>query len=585
VAERHEPVFWARVQPLGAARNVWHRLELTGQVESFNYEDDESKADKLELVVNNFDLGHFDDPVWRAGTLLQVSWGYPGRMAVPRTCIIRKIVGFQRLTISADGKEIAAQRERRFRVWDNVKRSDAVRAVAEALGFGPDLQHIEDTIEVHEQVVQANLTDAEFLRRMAEKEGFQYFVDFDGFHFHKRNLRQNVIREFTFYNTPRFHPGDVLEVSVDADVTAKPGRSKVKGRSPKDKKDIEAEQFAEKWKDEITGVVEVVPDPETGARTEVGYSVHIPGFTPEDQEQAPFEAQGSGAGGIEPGAPDPSLEPGQPAPFYPGDAGSPPRLPAAAYPTLALTAPPPQYGPLADDTPENPAATAGVAPTAAETDQDAEREATKRHRRAKRQALKISVKVVGDPTILAKSVFQLKNVGKLLSQRYYARSVKHSLSSGGYTCEISATADGGGGAKNRSTVVPGFSAIGVRAAKTRKPKKRDDIEPAPADGIIVTDPDTGQQVVRYSQPGERSPLFVAVEGHNYSDPTSQEVQYADQPPIQFVPPAGAGGTGGGGPPPEDLTSPEEGSPSWGSGGGGTGSTSTEESQVGGGGAG
>ena len=89
VRPRTEPVFYVKVAPEGEGAE---RVDLSHKVLSFVFEDSEKKADKLLLTVDNWDLKNFDDPVWRKGNILEVSWGYPGDMAPARSDLRRGVV-------------------------------------------------------------------------------------------------------------------------------------------------------------------------------------------------------------------------------------------------------------------------------------------------------------------------------------------------------------------------------------------------------------------------------------------------------------------------------------------------------------
>ena len=89
-------------------------------------------------------------------------------------------------------------------------------------------------------------------------------------------------------------------------------------------------------------------------------------------------------------------------------------------------------------------ATANVRPTSATTERRVRREAAARHRRAERATIKLSMQVVGDPTLQAGTVVEVRGISSLLSGRYYADEVKHTISSSGYTCDLKLTKDGTG---------------------------------------------------------------------------------------------------------------------------------------------
>jgi len=85
--QRTDPQFSVTVVPEGSTEE---RVDLSERVLSFVFEDSEKKADKLVLTVDNWDLKNFDDPVWKKGNILEVSWGYPGDMAPTREVVIQK---------------------------------------------------------------------------------------------------------------------------------------------------------------------------------------------------------------------------------------------------------------------------------------------------------------------------------------------------------------------------------------------------------------------------------------------------------------------------------------------------------------
>jgi hypothetical protein len=239
------------------------RLDLSGRVLAFAFEDSEKKADKLVLTVDNWDLKNFDDPVWKKGNLLEVSWGYPGEMAPAREVVIQKVTGFQTLNVEGHAKSVLMNKLARCRTFESKRRSDVVREIAQENGYGGSLQDIEDTEEVLPVITQARMTDAQLLRRLADREGFEFYVDFDGLHFHQRRLGQRPVRVLRWYTPPEV--GEVLAVNIESDVTAKPGAVRVRGRDPLTRRDIdERGSNATTTRDSLAPVIEIV-DPETGS--------------------------------------------------------------------------------------------------------------------------------------------------------------------------------------------------------------------------------------------------------------------------------------------------------------------------------
>lgn len=197
-------------------------------VYDLTYTDAETKADKCVLTVDNWDLANFDNPLWKQGNRIRVSWGYPGRMAPTRECVIRKVTGFQKLKVEANGMSVVMNRITRSRTFENMTVSEIVTQVARENGYGADAIDIQETTERLPHVVQANMTDAQFLRRQAHQHNFEFFVDFDGFHFHERRLDQTAARTFTWYTDQDLC--EIKQIQIKNDVTARPGRVRVRRR-------------------------------------------------------------------------------------------------------------------------------------------------------------------------------------------------------------------------------------------------------------------------------------------------------------------------------------------------------------------
>lgn len=339
-------------------------LDLSGRILGFTFEDAERRADKAVFQLDNHDLSLFDREELMGGRLLQVSWGYPGHMSVPRRVVVRSVKGFETLTIEARALSVLMDREARTRTWTNVTRADVARAVAAEHGYEGAFVDVQDTEEVLDTIAQTAETDARFLRRLAAREEFELYVDDGGLHFRERRQSAAPTHTLTWYADPG--RGDVLSVSVESDLIRRVGRVTVRGRDPLERATIE--ESADNGTTERATLAEVTDsiDPETGETTRTRSAV------------------------------------------------------------------------------EERNATASVRPSAAPTASRARREAQARFRRAERATVKLSLKVVGDPTLHAKSIIEVRGISRLLSGLYYVTSVKHTLGASGYVCELKATRDGTG---------------------------------------------------------------------------------------------------------------------------------------------
>ena len=232
-----DPVFFVTVLVANADGGGEH--DVTERVLSLTYEDNEAKADKLTLVVDNFDLSNFDAPIWKTGNEVEVTWGYEGNMSPPRKARITSVKGGSQLTVEALDPSIIMNKVQRVRTWKDMTRSEVAAAIADEYGYPEDRHFVDDTEEKLPQITQARMTDAQLLRDMANREGFEFYVDFDGFHFHTRKLGQRPLRKFTYYTGDEAK--DILSWTVENDLYAKKaGGVTAQGIDPKTKKPIEA---------------------------------------------------------------------------------------------------------------------------------------------------------------------------------------------------------------------------------------------------------------------------------------------------------------------------------------------------------
>lgn len=237
---------------------------ISDRVLSFKYKDRERKQDVATLTVENGFLQNFDDPVWRKGAHLLLRWGYPGNMTPEREVCITSVKGFKELKVEAVSVSVRMNRVQKCRVFENQSPTRAARTIAEENGWGPDVQHVDDVDEVMEVITQSNLTDAQFLRRWASRLGFEFYVDFDGFHFHRRRVESRPVRVFRYHTDP--NQGDILaEPTIENDLTARPGRTRVRGRNPMTREDIDegADNDSDSDRPTLTEITEII-DPDTG---------------------------------------------------------------------------------------------------------------------------------------------------------------------------------------------------------------------------------------------------------------------------------------------------------------------------------
>ncbi len=208
-------------------------VDVSDRVFDMTYEEEEKKADKLTLKVENYDLRNFDNPVFAKGVILEVRWGYPGNMSPARECVIQKITGSQILQVEALDKGILMNKDTKSRTFDRVTRSDVAKKIAAEEGY--DDTHIETTTHVYDCIVQPRMTNAQFMKSLAKCEGFEFYIDFDGLHWHRKNMSQAPAGELVWFAD---RTGTLIDFQITNDVTAKPAAIVHKGRDPMKKEDF-----------------------------------------------------------------------------------------------------------------------------------------------------------------------------------------------------------------------------------------------------------------------------------------------------------------------------------------------------------
>jgi phage protein D len=262
IIRRTNPRFFVRVLPDGVAGPAPRITDLSARITELRYRDEERRADKLTLSIDNFNLALFDDPAFKRGMQLEVSWGYPQNMSPPRICVVQRITGSTTLKVEGLAQSIRLHQVGSTRVFENVRRSDVVRAIAQQAGYGAEVTDIEETPIVYPRISQGGLTDAQLLVRLARLEGFEFYVDHTGFHWHRRRLGQAPVRVLHYFTDPNM--GEVVSFNIDNDITARPGRVRRRGRDLLEGTDIdESADDASDPDRETLSPIRIVVDPET----------------------------------------------------------------------------------------------------------------------------------------------------------------------------------------------------------------------------------------------------------------------------------------------------------------------------------
>lgn len=412
-------------------------VNLDGRVLSFTFEDCEKKTDKVSLQLDNDDLSLFDNEALFGGVILEVSWGYPGNMAPPRRVVLKKIKGFNPLTVEGHASSVLLNRRTRTRIWKQKRRSDVVKEIGVENDFEGAFLSVEETEAVLDVINQAGETDAHFLRRLAREEGMEFWIDDTGMHWHERRLDLTPSHVFVWKASKT---GDILSINVESDLMRRAARVTVKGRDPVEKVSLE----------------ETANNDNTDRAT-LGHSREV-------VETVDVET-GQTVAGIYQDIEDPLLEQS--------------RLDVqVGYQDLE------NQQTVLDE--RNAILLTYAVPES--NQKQAKNKAAAKFKKAERRTVKLSMTVVGDPTLRAKSIVEVQGISSVLSGKYYVKEAKHTISSSGYTCDLKLIRD----------------AKGVYAKRlTQKQKgRRNQSEVRPQNDVrefIYVDPETGRETVEYHQ--------------------------------------------------------------------------------------
>lgn len=268
--------------------------DVSGFVTSFKLVDAEKGPDKLTLTVENYDYKLFDRPLFATGNTLEVSFGYAEARSPVREFVITKMTGGEKLTVEAQGKAYLMTTERRVRTFEYMTHSEIVHQIAEEYGFDAGHRFIEDTSITEAVYAQASMTDHHVLSDLARRNGFVHWIDYRGFHWRKRDLKQEPRRKITY-----FRGNDVISPpKVENDITGKPATYTAKGIDPKTKQPIGATADNDKTKRD--GLAKILTITKTGAAG--GYKTKAPNpvgssvtKATSEKTQAAAQAQTNGA--------------------------------------------------------------------------------------------------------------------------------------------------------------------------------------------------------------------------------------------------------------------------------------------------
>ncbi len=220
------------------AISQWQQLdEANERFLAFEFSDHAIDIDELKISLRNDDYALTDDPGFIVGQKYLVSWGWPGNMSTPRRMIVAKRTNANPFLVIMRDPVVLLHNEKRSRHMKSVTDSEFVRRVAEEYGYKGTLADIQATKTRHSITQPKKRTDAQQLRHLARRNGFEFFIDESGLHWRARNISGDISHAFN-YRLDK-HRGTVISDPVIRQKTdTTPSKVIVEARDPETKAKI-----------------------------------------------------------------------------------------------------------------------------------------------------------------------------------------------------------------------------------------------------------------------------------------------------------------------------------------------------------
>ncbi|HYY53701.1 MAG TPA: hypothetical protein VE755_12550, partial [Myxococcales bacterium] len=154
--------------------------ELKGAVLGIRVTDDMDKSSRFWVHLSDVDRKWTRQQKFKPGTAVEIKLGYLGQLKsvckgeVSNLEVLVTPDGPSRLVVAGVDKGHAFDRGTITKTYKNVKDSDLATQIAQRCGLSAD---VDDSVVVHDFVIQNNLSDYDFLMQRAALAGFRVYVD------------------------------------------------------------------------------------------------------------------------------------------------------------------------------------------------------------------------------------------------------------------------------------------------------------------------------------------------------------------------------------------------------------------------
>lgn len=371
-------ISWESAEVRGRAEPL--PTDLRERVISIEYTDKTRGADKFKITLDNSDLSLFDDPRVAPGNKLHVQWGYVFDVSLVHVITIEKHSGWKQFSLEClDSSEFTAISSQRTRSFEQQTPWEIAETIARELGFrSENSRDIEaPTNAPRRNVTQAGETDYAFLTRLATGEDNVFRIRGNQFHFHPTRIGDEPTFTVSYWSDT----SDLIlagEPNFSQGTLGLPARTARRGVDVEERETVEGQAGnQDDTERDCQGGAAILVDPGSGA---ISVNPILAQQRREDYELA-----------------------------Y-----------AMGRENMSVFDPP---------------MLAEVTPSSAQSEDEAQTQATGAFRRRERRAIELSIPVIGSPRIEADITIRLTGVGQSLTGNYQVVEVTHKIGSG-YVCDL-----------------------------------------------------------------------------------------------------------------------------------------------------
>ncbi len=190
--ERFAPTFLIQIEGKQLSEDI------TQKITNFVYEDCEDQDDLLEITLEG-NIALADAPLLQEGNLIRARWGYVDEWSDIKECILKEpeyeFGDTVRVKLKAYDNGAKLKGKASQKIWKNKTYTQIAKEIAAKY----KLKAIADESKTPvDSEPQGNKSDFTFLRYLADKIGYQFYIQGNELHFHKRNLDKKPLLTLTY---------------------------------------------------------------------------------------------------------------------------------------------------------------------------------------------------------------------------------------------------------------------------------------------------------------------------------------------------------------------------------------------------